>query len=122
MKQKSPSNQFLPLELWPNSDREAWIKIQRTQVYCAKGAKPMANATRSDLERCYSYFLNFVLNTEGFNKSLPAAGHVTPERVNAYVARLESTVTAQTVQRSCQKLRRAAEILAPSQDWRWLRH
>ena len=98
------------------------MKVEQTRLYCSKGAKPMASATRSDLERCYSYFLNFVMNTEGFDKSLPAAGHVTPKRVNAYLARLEATVTTQTVQRSCQKLRRAAEILAPSQNWKWLRH
>jgi integrase/recombinase XerD len=119
--QKSPCNQFLPLELWPNPDREAWIKLQRTHLPCAKGAKLMANATRSDLERSYSYFLSFVLISEGFNRSLPAAGHLTPERVKAYVARLEAAVKPETVLRSRQKLCRAAEILAPSGDWKWLR-
>jgi hypothetical protein len=82
----------------------------------------MAAVTRSDLECRYSYFLNFVLRSESFDPALPATGHVSLDRVQAYIVRLKTMVSSVTAERSIHKLRRVVQLLAPEQDWEWLKN
>jgi hypothetical protein len=51
----------------------------------------------------------------------PAAAHVTPENVEAFVAELKERVSSVTVYGSIHKLRRASELMAPGQALIWLR-
>jgi integrase/recombinase XerD len=116
---RSVCTRSLPLALWPATDRNTWLA--RQERYRRGGTRHFAEVTRKDLERRYSYFLDFVRNTSGFDSSLPAAGHVTPESVEAYIARLKAMVGSVTAERNIHKLRRVAQILASKRDWEWLK-
>ena len=51
----------------------------------------------------------------------PAAGHVTPENVEAYMATLTGQKVSSVTALNCiYMLRRAAELLAPNSDFTWL--
>jgi hypothetical protein len=115
---KSSCTRLLPIELWPDADRKAWLAAEKS----GSSHVPSAYASRKDLLRYYGYFLDFVLSREGFDSSLPAAGHVTPDRVEAYSRRLDLMVSPLHAHRTCNRLRLAAQLLAPQHDWKWLMH
>jgi site-specific recombinase XerD len=77
--------------------------------------------TRDDLARRYGYFLDF-LSRRGLLQlnTLAAATLVTPDNVEPYIAELKERVGSVTLYGSIHKLRRTAEIIAPSLDFAWL--
>ena len=50
----------------------------------------------------------------------PTAPYVTPGNVEAYIAELKDRVGSVTIYGSIYKLRRAAQLIAPGQDVRWM--
>jgi integrase len=112
----------LPLDLWPEADRTAWISACRPAARLKRGgaAGHLKPITRDDLARRYGYFLDF-LGRHGLLQidTLPAT-FVTPENVEGYIAELKQRVGSVTLYGSIYKLRRAAEIIAPSLDFAWL--
>jgi hypothetical protein len=82
-------------------------------------ASHLAKVSRDDLTNRYGLFLDF-LDRTGRLIGVGAPELVTVANVDAYVAELKARVGAGTVWNSIYKLRRAAEILAPGLDLRWL--
>jgi len=112
----------LPIELWPESDRNAWISASRPSQRLKRGGagSHMKQITLSDQERRYGYFLD-CLNRRGLLDPTKAAGtHVAPENVDAYLKELVARVGSVTVQGSIYKLRRACELIDPARDLSWL--
>jgi integrase len=113
----------LPLDLWPEADRDAWISACRPPARLKRGgaAGHLKPVTRDDLARRYGYFLDF-LSRRGLLQlnTLAAATLVTPDNVEPYIAELKERVGSVTLYGSIHKLRRTAEIIAPSLDFAWL--
>jgi hypothetical protein len=113
----------LPLDLWPEVDRSAWISACRPAARLKRGgaAGHLKPITRDDLARRYGYFLDF-LGRRGLLQldTSAAATLVTLDNVETYTAELKQRVGSVTVYGSIYKLRRAAEIIAPSLDFAWL--
>jgi len=112
----------LPLELWPESDRNAWISASRPSQRLKGGGagSHLKSITLNDLRRRYGYFLD-CLNRRGLLDPTKAAGaHVVPENVDAYLKELVARVGSVTVQGSIYKLRRACELIDPARDQSWL--
>jgi integrase len=113
----------LPLDLWPEVDRNAWISACRPAARLKRGgaAGHLKPVTRDDLARRYGYFLDF-LGRRGLLQldTSAAATLVTLDNVETYIAELKQRVGSVTVYGSIYKLRRAAEIIAPSLDFAWL--
>ena len=113
----------LPLAQWPDADRAAW------QAACAPGARlrgggaaaHLAQVTRDDLQRRYGYFLDHVVRAGLLDLTAIAAGQVTPERVDGFVAELSGRVSSVTLAQTVYKLRRMVSILAPGRDFEWVR-
>jgi site-specific recombinase XerD len=84
----------------------------------ASHLKPIS---RDDLARRCGYFLDFLSRRGLLSHDKPAAGHVTPENVEAFVAELKERVSSVTVYGSIHKLRRASELMTPGQAFVWLR-
>ena len=112
----------LPLDLWPEADRSAWISACRPAARLKRGgtAGHLKPITRDDLARRYGYFLDFLGRHGLFRVDTLAATYVTPENVETYIAELKQRVSSVTLYGSIYKLRRAAEIIAPSLDFAWL--
>ncbi len=112
----------LPIELWPDADRTAWISACQPSQRLKRGgaASHMKVITRDDLRRRYGYFLD-CMNRRGLLDPTKAAGaHVVPENVDAYLKELFARVGSVTVQGSMHKLRRACELIDPTRDLSWL--
>ena len=112
----------LPIEQWPASDQAAWTAACRPAERLKRGgaASHMKSVTRYDLVRRYGAFLGHVKQSGGLDADAEAAAHVTPERVESYLAELQSRVCSVTVYGSIYKLRRMAQLLAPGCDFIWL--
>src|SRR5688572_2346418 len=113
----------LPLENWPSADRDAWQQACRPHLRLSRGgaAAGMKPVTQSDLARRYGYFLDHLNRGGVLDLSAPAGAQVTPEALNSFLAEIASIWRSVTQAQSTYKLRRMAEILAPNQDFGWLR-
>lgn len=113
----------LPIEDWPDADRHAWLHACRPGERLKRGgrASHLQPVTRADLQRRYGYFLDHLLRRGALCLGGEPAGLVTPENVAAYIAELQERVGSVTLYSSIYKLRRMAELLAPSRDFLWLR-
>jgi integrase len=112
----------LPIELWPESDRKAWISASRPSRRLKRGGagSHMKAITLDDLARRYGYFLDFMNRRGLLDPNRTAGSHVTLENVDAYLAELTARVGSVTVQGSIYKLRRACELIDPARDLSWL--
>jgi integrase len=112
----------LPLDLWPEADRRAWTAACRPAERLKRGgaAGHLKPITRDDLARRYGYFLDFLNRRGVLQMDGSAAAYVTPGNVEAYIAELKDRVGSVTVYGSIYKLRRAAQLIAPGHDVRWL--
>jgi integrase len=112
----------LPLDLWPEADRSAWISACRPAARLKRGgaASHLKPITRDDLARRYGYFLDFLGRHGLLRVDRLAATCVTPENVETYIAELKQRVSSVTLYGSIYKLRRPAEIIAPGLDFAWL--
>jgi integrase len=112
----------LPIELWPEADRNAWVAACQPSQRLKRGGagSHMKAITLSDHRRRYGYFLD-CMNRRGLLDPTKAAGaHVVPENVDAYLKELVARVGSVTVQGSIYKLRRACELINPARDLSWL--
>jgi len=112
----------LPLDLWPEADRNAWISGCRPAARLKRGgaAGHLKPITRDDLARRYGYFLDFLSRRGLLQIGTLAATCVTLENVETYIAELKQRVGSVTLYGSIHKLRHAAEIIAPSLEFAWL--
>jgi integrase len=112
----------LPIELWPDADRKAWMSACRPSERLKSGGtgSHMKSITLNDLARRYGYFLD-CMNRQGLLDLNEAAGaHVTQENVDAYLAELSDRIGSVTIYGSIYKLRRACELIDPTRDLSWL--
>jgi hypothetical protein len=112
----------LPLDLWPEADRNAWISACRPAARLKRGgaAGHLKPVTRDDLGRRYGYFLDFLSRRGLLQRDTLAATLVTLANVEAYIAEMKERVGSVTLYGSIHKLRRVAEIIAPGPDFTWL--
>jgi integrase len=110
------------LNEWPEADRRAWENACRPGARLKPGGRAsyLSPISREDFARRYGAFLGFLHRTEHLYAGAAAAAHVTPENVQAYITELAARVRSTTVWNCIYKLRRAAELLAPTMDLSWL--
>jgi integrase len=112
----------LPVSEWPEADRRAWEAACRPGSRLKPGgvASYLAEVSRDDFARRYGAFLGFLQRTDRLEPHRDAATQVTLSNVEAYIADLKDRVRSVTVWNCIYKLRRAAELLAPTADFSWL--
>jgi integrase len=122
---KHPTNasvRSLPIGMWPQADRAAWELACTPSLRLNRGglAGHLKPITQKDLARRYGYFLDHLDRHKRLDLNAAAGSQVTFVPVDAYVTELKSRVGSVTVYGSIHKLRRTAQILAPSLDFTWL--
>jgi integrase len=112
----------LPLDLWPDADRNTWNTACRPAARLRPGgaASHLKPVTRDDLARRYARFLGFLDRRGLLRLDESAAANVTVDNVVAYIAELKDNVGSVTVYGSVYKLRRAAQFIDPKRDVTWL--
>jgi integrase len=76
--------------------------------------------SQDDFARRYGAFLGFLQRVGRFDRDAAVEVQVTLPNVEAYIADLVSRVRSVTVYNCIYKLRRAAELLAPGEEFTWL--
>lgn len=112
----------LHIEEWPICDRLAWADACRPAERLRRGgaASHLAPVSQADIANRYGLYLDFLQRKGLLKPAVDAAALVTPCNVNDFMAELQSRVRSVTVWNSVCKLRRAAELLAPTLDFSWL--
>jgi hypothetical protein len=112
----------LPVNEWPDADRRVWEEACRPGSRLRPGgvASYLADVSRDDFARRYGAFLGFLQRTNRLEQHAGAATQVTLPNVEAYIADLKARVRSVTIWNCIYKLRRAAELLAPTADFSWL--
>jgi integrase len=77
--------------------------------------------TRNDLARRYGYFLTYLQEQGQLDPSAAAAAQITPEAIEGYLASIEPHWSSVTIAQTLFKLAGIGSLLAPKQDWSWLR-
>jgi integrase len=112
----------LPLDRWPDRDRDAWNAACRPATRLNPGgpAGHLKSVTRDDHARHYGCFLDFLDRRGLLRLHEPAAVNITPENIGAYVTERKDHVSSVTLHGSIARLRRAARFMAPDRDFSWL--
>jgi integrase/recombinase XerD len=113
----------LPLSEWPEADRHAWdracVAPQRLRPGGAAGR--MKASTQVSLLRAYGYLLEFCHRSRLFDQTAAAAGHVTPEIIDAFLCELRDRVGSVTRVIYVSRIQTITRILAPGDDLSWLK-
>jgi integrase len=121
---KSAREQVRSLKVgeWSDADRRAWEHACRPGSRLKPGgaASYLAQVSRDDFARRYGAFLGFLQRSGRLEREAAAAAQVTLPNVEAYITELTGRVRSVTVWNCIYKLRRAAELLAPTSDFSWL--
>jgi len=112
----------LPVHEWPEADRRAWEDACRPGSRLKPGgtASYLAQVSRDDFARRYGAFLGFLLRSGRLDRNAAAAAQVTLLNVEVHITDLTARVGSVTVWNCIYKLRRAAELMAPTADFSWL--
>jgi integrase len=112
----------LPFEQWPVSERTAWAAAFQPAARLKRGgaAGHLRQASRETHERHYGNFLGFLSRNGLLRREAPAAAHVTPKNVAAFLADAKARMSSTTVHVSMCCLRRAARYIVSGLELDWL--
>jgi site-specific recombinase XerD len=126
-RQERPSLTFeqprsLPIAEWPEADQVAWMEALRPaqRLKCGGAASHLAGVSQADVANRYGLYLDYLKRHGGLDAHGDATIHITAAGVQGFIAELQARVRSVTVWNSVYKLRRAAQLIAPSIDFHWL--
>ena len=116
------SPRSLPICEWPQSNRQAWEDACRPGIRLTPGgaASYLTEVSRQDFANRFGAFLGFLQRSGRLKLNAAVTTLVTLDNVEAYIAELKTRVRSGTVWNCIYKLRRAAELMAPTSDFSWL--
>ena len=125
MKSNRPSKERRTLYVpeWPQAIQRAWEEAFRRSHRLKKGgsASHLGPVSREEIASRFGLFLGFLKRTGRLKEDAPASAHVTPQNVEAYMADFAAQkISSVTAWNNIYKLRRAAQLLSPDQDFSWL--
>ena len=114
-----PKTRSLPIQFWPEADRNAWTAAVQPSARLKRGgvAGHLKPVTRDDHAREYGNFLGFLDRAGLLRLDGPAAVNVTADNVDAYLTEIKGRLGSVSVHGSICKLRRAAQYIAPGRDF-----
>jgi integrase/recombinase XerD len=114
----------LPVDQWPEADREAFRAAYEPGDVFDETAGPgahLAEGTRVMIRTTYRCWLGFLKVSCLDDFSLPPAERITPERVRAFIDHLSGGNRATSIALNVAQLCTAARLIAPTYNWDWLR-
>ena len=112
----------LPIDLWPQADRNAWKAACQPAARLKPGGRAghLRPVTREDHAEQYGDFLGFLERNGLLEMDGPAAANVTAAKVDPYLAEIKTRMSAMTVHARTCRLRRAGRYINPDRDFSWL--
>jgi integrase len=112
----------LPIAEWPASLRLGWAQERRSGLRLEGGgaASHLAPVSQADIAKRYGLYLDFLQRNGRLDPTSGVITLVTPDNVDGFITELQARVRSVTVWNSVYKLRRAAQLIAPSADFGWL--
>jgi integrase/recombinase XerD len=114
----------LPVNEWPEADREAFRAAYEPGDVFDETAGPGAHfspATRKMIEVGYRRWLGFLKANYTDNLSMPPAERIKPERVRSFIEHISAESKPISVAIAAHLLHAAAKLIAPTTDWAWLK-
>ena len=114
----------LPVNEWPEADREAFRAAYEPGDIFDETAGPgahLAEGTRKAIKFTYRRWLGFLKANYPDDLSIAPAERITPERVRAFIEHLSAEIRPSSVAIAVDRLYAAARLIAPTTDWSWLR-
>jgi integrase/recombinase XerD len=114
----------LPVNEWPEADREAFRAAYEPGDVFDETAGPgahLAEGTRGWIRFTYRRWLGFLKANYPDDFSMPPAERIMPERVRAFIDHLSGEMKPSSVAILADRLCTAARLIAPTTDWAWLR-
>ena len=99
-----------------------WAEACRLGQRLQRGgaASHLARVSQVDIANRYGLYLDFLQRSGRLDPAMGVMTLVSPDNVNEFVAELNARVRSVTAWNSVYKLRRAAQLIAPSGDFGWL--
>jgi hypothetical protein len=113
----------LPLDQWPNADREAFrLAYEPGDIFDETGGPGahLAEGTRWMIQTAWRRWLGFLKEFYPDDLLIAPADRITLERVRSFIDQLRGEVRSTTVAHVVSNLCYAARLIAPKSDWRWL--
>ena len=114
----------LPVNEWPEADREAFRAAYEPGDVFDETAGPgahLAEGSRRMIQFTYRRWLGFLKANYPDDLSMPPPERITPERVRAFIDHLSAQIRPSSVAIAAAHLYAAARLIAPTTDWAWLR-
>jgi hypothetical protein len=114
----------LPVNEWPEADREAFRAAHEPRDVFDETAGPgarLSEGTRKMIQVGYRRWLGFLKANYPDDLSMPPAKRIKPERVRSFIAHLGAESKPTTVALAVHLLHAAAKLIAPTTDWAWLK-
>jgi integrase len=112
----------VPTAEWPTADQLAWAEAGRPAQRLKRGgaASHLAPVSQADITNRYGLYLDYLQRNGRLDFTRGAKTLVTLDNVQGFVAELQARVLSVTVWNSVYKLRRAAQLMAPTINFGWL--
>jgi len=114
----------VPLAEWPQPDRLAWAEALRPADafdLVQRLAATWRPRTRDTVQNGYGRYLTWLAAQDLLDPLDPPGSRVTRDRVRAYRADLARTLSDYSVVSRIAQLGQALQVMAPEQDWGWVR-
>jgi integrase/recombinase XerD len=114
----------LPLDQWPDADIQAFEAAYAPGDIFDETNGPgahLAEGTRQKIETAYRRWLGYLDLSYRADLRLSPPARITPIRVRTYIEQISTEVRATTVATNIYDLYYAARLIAPNEDWRWLK-
>jgi integrase/recombinase XerD len=114
----------LPINEWPEADREAFRAAYEPGDVFDETAGPgahLAEGTRTWIRFTYRRWLGFLKENYPDDFSMPPAKRITSGRVRAFIEHLSAEMRPTSVAITVCRLYTAARLIAPTAEWAWLR-
>src|SRR3984893_8936032 len=114
----------LPLNEWPEADREVFRVVYEPGDVFDDTAGPgahLSEGSRRMIRSTYRCWLGFLRAKYPDELSVPPDERITLERVRAFIDHLSEHLSPSSVAIAAAHLYNAARLTAPTTDWAWLR-
>lgn len=122
---EDPTRRCLKVHEWPQLDQAAWYALFDAGDILdgtVGAGVHWEEATRQKYRKGYGRWLSYLISTERLDAEICAADRVTPERIQAYIAKLHDDGIADwTIWGRIAELLAVVKGFSPDTDWSWLR-
>lgn len=121
---RDPARRCMRLAEWPDADRERWLAaLQLGDPLESDGARARyAAASNRRVEHGYGRWLAWLAHTGRLDRSASPAARINREAVVAYLRALAVVNSTATQHGRLEELYIVAVVMAPDQDWKWIRN